>query len=126
MAPRRSSAQQYARRQVAFRQPHRLAQNLGSFSQWQACAPQPGVRRGLKRPPDAGFIVQGQLISGDLLRPGIQAIARAHLTRSWMKSWSHLQFAGTPGCSRGCWRTPTSYIPTTPQHNQAPRTTHPT
>ena len=65
-APKSGPAQQCARRQVAPHEPHRLAQNLGSFPQWQACAPQPVVR---ERPPHEGFIVQGQLNPGDLRRP---------------------------------------------------------
>ena len=54
-------AQQCARRQVALRQPHRLAQDSGSFPQRQARAPQPVVRRGRERLPHEVFIVQGQL-----------------------------------------------------------------
>ena len=42
--------EQCARPQVALYQPHRVAQNLGSFPQWQACAPQPEVRRGRESP----------------------------------------------------------------------------
>ena len=55
--PQWGPAQQCARRQVALRQPHRLAQHLGLFPQWQACAPQPVVRRGRERPPHEGFTV---------------------------------------------------------------------
>ena len=94
-SPQRGPTQHCGRRRVALRQTHRLAHNWGSLPQGQARAPQPVVRGGRERPPHERFIVQCQFRPGDLRRPWNLGI----------ESWGHLQYGGTPGWSRGWWRT---------------------